>query len=65
MHSQNQKPLKLDGKFIEGKITRVNFFYCINFSISRNLFALTILRVEFWTFLFWLGPRALARGCNL
>jgi hypothetical protein len=35
--------------FIEGKITR-QFFYQINFSILRKLFALTILRVEFGHF---------------
>jgi hypothetical protein len=33
-------------KIIEGKITRPNFFYRIQFSISRKLFALTILRVS-------------------
>jgi hypothetical protein len=35
--------------FIEGKITR-QFFYQINLSILRKLFALTILRVEFGHF---------------
>jgi hypothetical protein len=36
--------------FIEGKITRPNFFYLINFSVSGKLFALAILRVEFGHF---------------
>jgi hypothetical protein len=48
MHSQNQK---LNGKFfVEGKITRPNFFYPINFPISQKLFALTILRIKFGHF---------------
>jgi hypothetical protein len=34
--------------FIKGKITRPNFFNRVHFSILRKLFALTILRVEFF-----------------
>jgi hypothetical protein len=47
--------------YIEGKTTRPNFFVRIFFLISRKLFALTILRVEFRHFYL----RALARGFNL
>jgi hypothetical protein len=37
-------------QLIEDKITRLNFYYRINFSLLRKLFALTILRVEFGHF---------------
>jgi hypothetical protein len=35
---------------LDGKITRPNFFYRLNFSILRKLFTLKILRVQFGHF---------------
>jgi hypothetical protein len=42
-----RKNLEIARIVIEGKITGPNFFYLINFSILRKLFAFAILRVEF------------------
>jgi hypothetical protein len=52
------------GIFIEGKITRPNFWSdkCFNFT---KTFCFDNFTTSIWAFLFWLGPRALARGFNL
>jgi hypothetical protein len=51
--------------FVEGKITRLNFFIGEVFQFFRKLFALTILRVEFGHFYSGQVSKALARGFSL